>query len=246
MAGGPSLHSIPYGHHQPLQGSTSAVNRQELNNDEADSTPTVTTATSEDGSSSNRSSAADAASTSAVHQARPPSEANVGHDYQTMDSRLNSFRPADMGNVRPDVQKRSLPSVPPMLPSDPGYARPFVSAGMVSRPPDPPPTPPTELPPSRPPATTGHLLFSNPPLETSLDDDSTALNAVTRGRRSRSVGQMLETNFDEEGSESGGAQQTQQPPHESTPLKNNGHSRSLGESGLFKLSVGDELLESDL
>ena len=87
----------------------------------------MTTATSEDGSSSNRSSAADAASTSAVHQARPPSEANVGHDYQTMDSRLNSFRPADMGNVRPDVQKRSLPSVPPMLPSDPGYARPFVS-----------------------------------------------------------------------------------------------------------------------
>ena len=117
---------------------------------------------------------------------------------------------------------------------------------MVSRPPDPPPTPPTELPPSRPPATTGHLLFSNPPLETSLDDDSTALNAVTRGRRSRSVGQMLETNFDEEGSEPGGPQQTQQPPHESTPLKNNGHSRSLGESGLFKLSVGDELLESDL
>ena len=40
VAGGPSLHSIPYGHHQPLQGSTSAVNRQELNNDEADSTPT--------------------------------------------------------------------------------------------------------------------------------------------------------------------------------------------------------------
>ena len=91
----------------------------------------VTTATSEDGSSSNRSSAADA-STSAVHQARPPSEANVGHDYQTMDSRLNSFRPADMGNVRPDVQKRSLPSVPPMLPSDPGYARPFVSGRFTN------------------------------------------------------------------------------------------------------------------
>ena len=80
-----------------------------------------------------------------------------------------------------------------------------------------------------------------------MDDDSTALNAVTRGRRSRSVGQMLETNFDEDGSEPPvGAQQTQQPPHESTPLKSNGHSRSLGESGLFKLSVGDELLESDL
>ena len=147
-----------------------------------------------------------------------------------MDSRLATFRPEVA------IQKRSLPSVPPTIPSDPGYARPFVGQGGLPRPPDPPPTPPTELQPARPPQ------FYDPPLETSLDDDTTALNAVTRGRRSRSVGQMLETNFDDdEGAAGGGG------PQESTPLKNNGHSRSLGGSGLFKLSVaGEAPLETDM
>ena len=149
-----------------------------------------------------------------------------------MDSRLATFRPDS-------IQKRSLPSVPP-IPSDPGYARPFVgSQGLgLPRPPDPPPTPPTELPPARPPQ------FYDPPLETSLDDDTTtALNAVARGRRSRSVGQMLETNFDDEEAPPGGGGQG---PQESTPLKNNGHSRSLGGSGLFKLSMGEAPLETDM
>ena len=75
-AAAPPVSSVatPVYNHQPPQ-----ADNRELNGS-GDTTPTVTTATSEDGTSSNRSSA-NGDSSAAL---RPPSEANVGHDYQVL------------------------------------------------------------------------------------------------------------------------------------------------------------------
>ena len=80
-------------------------------------------------------------------------------------------------------------------------------------------------------------------LETSLDDDpNTSVNF--RGRRSRSVGQMLETNFDDPDQPSTSGLPTDDGG-ENAPL-NSSHSRSLGGSGVFKLSFGAAPLETDM
>ena len=206
----------PPGYPPSSRAEDSVLNlKQELKDqlDNEDTTPTVTT--SEETSSSRSSDGG-----------HPAAAAPHDHDYQTMDRTTSTFRPSPQ-----PIHKRSLPSVPP-IPSDPGYARPFAhTTSGLPRPPDPPPTPPTESPPR-----SRSRGYYDPPLETSLDDDTTALNAVNRGRRSRSVGQMLETNFDDE--------QPSTSVQENTPLNN--HSRSLGGSGVFKLSLGEAPLETDM
>ena len=80
-------------------------------------------------------------------------------------------------------------------------------------------------------------------LETSLDEDpNTSVNF--RGRRSRSVGQMLETNFDDAHQPSTSILHADEGG-ENAPL-NASHSRSLGGSGVFKLSLGAAPLETDM
>ena len=184
------------------------------------------------------------------------------------DNRGSTFRPPSSSTTT-SVQKRSLPSVPP-IPSEPGYAKPFAhtNTSLLSSPlhsgnqswnQNPPPARPLDSPPrnrydrsrtqsQQPPSSSfqyeqQHASQTSRLLETSLDDDpNTSVNFA--GRRSRSVGQMLETNFDEAEQPStsvlhheGGA--------ENTPL-NATHSRSLGGSGVFKLSLGAAPLETDM
>lgn len=127
----------------------------------------------------------------------------------------------DTSTFRP--QERALPQVPDTIPSVPGYARPFAHVTNGARPPQPPP--PVPGPP--------------PPLETSLDDPrrpmETSFDTVERPQRSQSVGHILETNFDEP-----------EESEETTPL-DRAHSRSVGDSGLIRLSLAQEQpLESDL
>merc|ERR1712241_959236 len=241
---------------------------------EEGSTPTATTASTseQDGDSSSRNSSSDRGE----QDGRRP-QANEIHDYQTMDSRAplyddnrgSTFRPPSSSTTT-SVQKRSLPSVPP-IPSEPGYAKPFAhtNTSLLSSPlhsgnqswnQNPPPARPLDSPPrnrydrsrtqsQQPPSSSfqyeqqQHASQSSRLLETSLDDDpNTSVNFA--GRRSRSVGQMLETNFDEAEQPSTSVLH-HEGGGENTPL-NATHSRSLGGSGVFKLSLGAAPLETDM
>ena len=186
------------------------------------------------------------------------------------DNRNSTFRPPSSATPT-SVQKRSLPSVPP-IPSEPGYAKPFAhtNTSLLSSPlhsssgwnPNHPPSRPVDSPPRssmqydrsrtqshQPPNSSSfHHEQQNPSqssrlLETSLDEDpNTSVNF--RGRRSRSVGQMLETNFDEPDVPSTSVLHPEDGG-ENIPLNAN-HSRSLGGSGVFKLSLSAAPLETDM
>merc|ERR1712062_3149 len=155
----------------------------------------ITTSTSDDGGSSRGSSSGDNSNR----------EEDVNHEYQTMDRvtlESSSFRPQHGGSTRqlPKVPNTSIPGVP-------GYAQPF------ARPFDPPPSPPPSPPRSQ--QSHGH---GQRPLETNFDHDPDTLRS-----KSRSVGQILETNFDEP---------------EPQAMTANSHSRSMdGSSNMNKLSV---------
>ena len=141
----------------------------------------ATTSTSEDASSRGSSSGDN------------NREEDVNHEYQTMERpatyETSSFRPSTQNSTvghatsTSNILGRQLPQVPgnqDRIPSVPGYAKPY--ARPFDAPPSPPPSPPTSE------------KATNKPLETNLDD----LSKDTLNRsRSRSVGQILETNFDE-------------------------------------------------
>jgi hypothetical protein len=87
------------------------------------------------------------------------------------------------------------------IPSVPGYAKPFAHVTMGSGNLPPPPAPPSSSPPANP-WSTRPSESSSRLLETSLDDDDVRNRADTAERvrlRSRSMGQILETNFDADG-----------------------------------------------
>jgi hypothetical protein len=120
-----------------------------------------------------------------------------------------------------------------------GYAKPFAhitmgSSGTLPPPPSSPPPPWS----SRGPAESSSRL-----LETSLDDDDVRARMDTAERvrlRSRSMGQILETNFD-----GPNGNEEENGENLTAPL-NISHSRSLGGSGFMKLSLGAEPLETDM
>ena len=167
----------------------------------------------------------------------------VGGEYQTMERsplyESSTFRPAE--------GRRALPTTPPAapatdqtIPSVPGYAKPY------ARPFQPPPDPPASKPPrsfnyAPEPAGAGAGRDDHRPLllETSLDDD-TLTRRQKQPVRSRSVGQILETNLDDDvdqgdqGGDGGEADAS--------------HSRSLGGDKFPRLSATqpNSLLESDL
>ena len=125
----------------------------------------------------------------------------------------------------------------------PGYAKPFAHVTMGSGTLPPPPAPPSSSPPppwsSRP-----SNELSSRLLETSLDDDDVRARIDTAERvrlRSRSMGQILETNFDGPN----GDDDMGQSENLTAPLTLS-HSRSLGGSSFMKMSLGSEPLESDL
>ena len=182
---------------------------------------------------------------------------DVNHDYQTMDrsyyEAASTFRPQQPAAIntatpRPTPYGRSLPKIPAnesmTIPSVPGYAKPFahISMGRGNLPP--PPAPPSSSPPppwnSRP---SGELSHSTRLLETSLDDDNDVrarMDTAERVRlRSRSMGQILETNFDAPNGDDDNQENLTAPLTIS-------HSRSLGGSGFLKLSLGAEPLETDM
>jgi hypothetical protein len=171
-----------------------------------------------------------------------PTAATLSSEYQTMERsplyESSTFRPAE--------PRRGLPTPPPAgelqntIPSVPGYARPY------ARPFQPPPDPPASKPPRS---------FSYAPdphnaqdrdhrrpllLETSLDDD-TLTRRQKQPVRSRSVGQMLETNLDEE-------MVDQEDSDDDRGGGDNVHSRSLGGDKFPRMMSAEpnSLLESDL
>ena len=121
---------------------------------------------------------------------------------------------------------RQLPQVPgsqDRIPSVPGYAKPY--ARPFDAPPSPPPSPPSSD------------KGSNKPLETDIDHHDVSRgggggNDTLNRSRSRSVGQILETNFDD--------------PEPSPSINTNGHSRSMEGPHLAKLSLTPQLLETGL
>ena len=158
----------------------------------------------------------------------------------------STFRPQqpaaiNIATPRPTPFGRSLPKIPAnesmTIPSVPGYAKPYAHVNLGSGNLPPPPAPPSTTPPS-------HAWNSRPSesasrlLETSLDDDDVRgrLDTAERVRlRSRSMGQILETNFDNDDDN-----------HVSNGESANiSHSRSLGGSGFLKLSTA-EMLETDM
>ena len=81
---------------------------------------------------------------------------------------------------------------------------------------------PTSLPPAPPP--------TGIPLETNFDQEPQSGQA--RILRTKSMGEILETNLDEDG--------------DSTPILSNGHSRSMQLLNSGKLSMNASLLETDM
>ncbi len=201
----------------------------------------------------------------------PQADRGTG-EYQTMDSRTgvpaaaapfdpSSFRGPSSG--RSPFGSRALPETPSAaasgnIPSVPGYAKPIVTpTGTAQRPFQPPPDPPRSRPPAvarpedpPPPPVSNAARSRRPLLETSLDhSDEEEEPGPPHPPRSRSVGHILETNLDDDdaASQSGGeeAGSRQRPP---LLPNSNGHSRSLGENGFPRLSVGPAapMLETDM
>ena len=168
----------------------------------------------------------------------------VPEEYQTMERsplyESSTFRPAEVG-------RRALPTTPPAepavqntIPSVPGYAKPY------ARPFQPPPDPPA----SKPPRSFNYAPDPRDPdprrpllLETSLDDD-TLTRRQKQPVRSRSVGQILETNLDDDVEQSGSGGDGDSRDAGDDPA----HSRSLGGDKFPRLSATqpNSLLESDL
>ena len=172
----------------------------------------------------------------------------VGGEYQTMERsplyESSTFRPAE--------GRRALPTTPPAptdqtIPSVPGYAKPY------ARPFQPPPDPPASKPPrsfnyAPEPAGAGAGRDDHRPLllETSLDDD-TLTRRQKQPVRSRSVGQILETNLDDDVDQGGGVGGGEADGG-GTGDDAASHSRSLGGDKFPRLSATqpNSLLESDL
>ena len=168
----------------------------------------------------------------------------VGDEYQTMDRSLyeaSTFRPAQVPvQIQPNNPNISSRPLPPInagndrIPSVPGYAKPY--AHSAQRPFQPPPEPPKPLRTSLKDNEEG-ARSRKPLLETTLDNE-------TRPSRSRSVGQLLETNLDDDGD---GDDEREEETAE--PNFSNGHSRSLGENRFPRMSLGpanSALLETDM
>ena len=201
--------------------------KQRLEVETSSSPDETNTTTSETGSETNAVSAATVA---------------AGGEYQTMERsplyESSTFRPAE--------GRRALPTPPPAseqqtIPSVPGYAKPY------ARPFQPPPDPPA----SKPPRSFNYAPESAAArddhrpllLETSLDDD-TLTRRQKQPVRSRSVGQILETNLDDDVEQSDGSGGDGGGPGEDAAA----HSRSLGGDKFPRLSATqpNSLLESDL
>ncbi len=151
-------------------------------------------------------------------------QANAGNDYQTM-YESSTFRPSPSSPQRQQQQPQRQQQTPrsDIIPSVPGYAKPFAHTTAPQRPFQPPPAPPLEDARSR-----------RPLLETSLDEDS-----LQQPQRTRSVGHILETDLD--------ADEAPAVDRDGRTLASgNGHSRSLGESGFPRLSLGPTMLETDM
>lgn len=165
------------------------------------------------------------------------SDAGSGSDKQDYQSMYESstFRPnsSHLTPNNPHLAKRALPKTPSAMgetiPSVPGYAKPFAH-GSNGRPFEPPPDPPL---------LSDHQARSRRPLlETSLDDEP-------KPQRSRSVGHILETNLDEDEDEQ--QSHPNENGHSRSIGESGGHSRSLGESGFPRMSLGpNSLLETDM
>ena len=200
--------------------------KQRLEVETSSSPDETNTTTSETGSETNAVSAATVA---------------AGGEYQTMERsplyESSTFRPAE--------GRRALPTTPPAsdqqtIPSVPGYAKPY------ARPFQPPPDPPA----SKPPRSFNYAPDPRDPdprrpllLETSLDDD-TLTRRQKQPVRSRSVGQILETNLDDDVEQSGSGGDGDSRDAGDDPA----HSRSLGGDKFPRLSATqpNSLLESDL
>ena len=215
---------------QPQQADSVADMKRELKQRlevETSSSPDETnTTTSETGSEPNAAASA------------------VGGEYQTMERsplyESSTFRPAE--------GRRALPTTPPApadqtIPSVPGYAKPY------ARPFQPPPDPPASKPPrsfnyAPEPAGAGRDDHRPLLLETSLDDD-TLTRRQKQPVRSRSVGQILETNLDDDVDQGGNGGEADGG---GTGDDAASHSRSLGGDKFPRLSATqpNSLLESDL
>jgi len=131
------------------------------------------------------------------------------------------------GSQRPSVQQAHRPYNPP---PEPPQSRPRSNHSSRQNIVDLPPAPqetsfdyePASLPPAPPP--TGR------PLETNFDQEPQSGQA--RILRTKSMGEILETNLDEDG--------------DSTPILTNGHSRSMQLLNSGKLSMNASLLETDM
>ena len=170
------------------------------------------------------------------------SAATTAAEYQTME-RSPLY---ESSTFRPSEGRRALPTTPPAepvvqntIPSVPGYAKPY------ARPFQPPPDPPASKPPRSFNYAPESALDQPDPrrpllLETSLDDD-TLTRRQKQPVRSRSVGQMLETNLDDDIEQSGGS-------GDGDTGDDAAHSRSLGGDKFPRLSATqpNSLLESDL
>lgn len=221
--------------------------QQQQKPEQIDSDTPLTT-TSEDGSSP----------TSSERGESTDRQEDLNHDYQTMDRsyyEASTFRPqhpaqtkvGSTGSRSSPFGGRSLPKIPPneTIPSVPGYAKPVAHTSLSNSQAraqlPPPPAPPTTSPPRHWGSRT-NMEPSTRLLETSLDDEDykARLDTAERVRmRSRSTGQILETNFDADDEVNGNANSS------STPL-NMSHSRSLGGSGFMKLGPVTEHLETDM
>ena len=209
--------------------------KQRLEVETTSSSPDETnTTTSETGSEPNAAAASAAA----------------GGEYQTMERsplyESSTFRPAEGRRALPTTPPAPAPAADQTIPSVPGYAKPY------ARPFQPPPDPPASKPPrsfnyAPEPAGAGAGRDDHRPLllETSLDDD-TLTRRQKQPVRSRSVGQILETNLDDDvdqgqGGEADGGGGTGGDDAAS-------HSRSLGGDKFPRLSATqpNSLLESDL
>lgn len=202
----PKINTIPG---SSMSTTTPADSVLELKRALKDHDPSPTT-TSTSGDSSPR--------TSSDHGSSGREEDN-NHEYQTMDRPTydSTFRPPNT------IAGRQLPQVPSMdrIPSVPGYAKPY--ARPFEAPTSPPPSPPRSR--------------SRALLETSFDDPIyvSRRHETLDMKRSRSVGQILETNFDDPEPKPG--ELSQQP---------NGHSRSMDGQQMAKLSLAPQLLETGL
>ena len=227
------LHQMQQPPQPQLQADSVADMKRELKQRlevETSSSPDETnTTTSETGSEPNAAAASAAA----------------GGEYQTMERsplyESSTFRPAEGRRALPTTPPAPAPATDQTIPSVPGYAKPY------ARPFQPPPDPPASKPPRSfnyaPEGRDDHRPLL---LETSLDDDTLTRQRQKQPVRSRSVGQILETNLDDDVDQGGG--DGGEADGGGTGDGAASHSRSLGGDKFPRLSATqpNSLLESDL